>query len=100
MLVRNHDGVKFKDVVEAIFMADNRDDANAIIKEYDKFWMAIPGTRGAIGKKTQNASTYYKANYQEVSVDTIINEDELAVWEKPKEQYAPILSESLWHEQD
>jgi len=31
------------------------------IDEYSKFWMAIPGTRGAVGKKTVNASTHFNA---------------------------------------
>lgn len=56
----------FKDVVEAIFSTDDRDTAEAIIETYSKFWMAIPGTRGATGKKTVNASTQYFALFDEV----------------------------------
>ena len=51
------DRVYYKDIVEAIFACDNRDDANAIIEYYSKFWMTIIGTRGATGKKTVNAHT-------------------------------------------
>ena len=51
------DRVYYKDVVDAIFACDNRDDANAIIEYYSKFWMMIIGTRGATGKKTINAHT-------------------------------------------
>jgi hypothetical protein len=58
--------VYFKDVVEAIFAADNRADANAIIEHYDKFWQAIIGTRGATGKKTVNASTMFANLFDEV----------------------------------
>ena len=49
------DRVYFRDVVEAIFAPSNRDEANAVIEEFSKFWMSI-GTRGAVGKKTVNAS--------------------------------------------
>jgi hypothetical protein len=56
----------FKDVVEAIFSTDDRATAEAIIETYSKFWMAIPGTRGATGKKTVNASTQYFALFDEV----------------------------------
>jgi hypothetical protein len=51
------DRVYYKDVVDAIFACDNRDDANAIVEYYSKFWMTIIGTRGATGKKTVNAHT-------------------------------------------
>src|SRR6056300_1246478 len=50
-----------KNVVNEIFAKDNKDAALALIEEYSKFWMAIPGTRGAVGKKTVNASTHFNA---------------------------------------
>jgi len=62
MLVQERfDRVLFRDVVEEIFAITDRDEALAKIDEYSKFWMAIPGTRGAIGKKTVNASTHFNA---------------------------------------
>ena len=62
MLVQEQfDRILFRDVVEEIFAIDNREEALAKINEYSKFWMAIPGTRGAIGKKTVNASTHFNA---------------------------------------
>ena len=45
-------GFYFVDVVEAIFATDKRDEAEAVIEEFSKFWMSIIGTRGATGKKT------------------------------------------------
>ncbi len=51
------DRVYYKDIVDAIFACDSRDDANAIVEYYSKFWMTIIGTRGATGKKTINAHT-------------------------------------------
>ncbi len=62
MLVQERfDRILFKDIVEEIFSITNKDEALAKIDEYSKFWMAIPGTRGAIGKKTVNASTHFNA---------------------------------------
>ncbi len=64
----------FKDVVEAIFSTDDRATAEAIIETYSKFWMAIPGTRGAIGKKTVNASTQYFALFDEIDTPSVQSE--------------------------
>ena len=67
---------KFKDVVDAIFSAPDRDTAIAIIDYYDKFWQAIPGTRGATGKKTVNANTMFSEFFEEVDEDSVQLEDE------------------------
>jgi hypothetical protein len=69
--------VFFKDVVDAIFSTDDRATAEAIIDGFDKFWQAIPGTRGAIGKKTVNASTNYFKFFDEVGEDTVQLEDDV-----------------------
>jgi hypothetical protein len=53
------DRIFFKDIVDAIFSTNDRDEANAIIEYYSNFWMAIPGTRGATGKKTLNSKTKF-----------------------------------------
>jgi hypothetical protein len=67
MLVEEQfDRLYFKDVVEAIFATSNRDEAEAIIEEYSKFWMSIIGTRGAVGKKTVNANTGFSNLFTEV----------------------------------
>ena len=68
---------KFKDVVEAIFSAPDRDTAIAIIDYYDKFWQAIPGTRGATGKKTVNASGKFSEFFVEVGADSVQSDDEV-----------------------
>ena len=60
------DRVMFKDVVEAIFATDKRDEAEMIIEEYSRYWMSIIGTRGAVGKKTMNASTQFANLFEEV----------------------------------
>jgi hypothetical protein len=51
--------VYFKDVVDSIFAAKTRAEAEQIIEDHSKFWMQIIGTRGATGKKTVNASTMF-----------------------------------------
>ena len=67
MLVQeNFDRVAFKDVVNAVFATSSRDEANAVIEEYSRFWMSIIGTRGATGKKTVNASTQFGNLFEEV----------------------------------
>ena len=60
------DRIMFRDIVEAIFATDDRSIADAIIKEYSKYWMSIIGTRGATGKKTVNASTQFNNLFEEV----------------------------------
>jgi hypothetical protein len=60
MLVQEtFDRVFFRDIVEEIFATDDKEKALALVDEHSRFWMAIPGTRGAIGKKTVNASTFF-----------------------------------------
>jgi hypothetical protein len=77
MLVQEKfDRIYFKDVVDAIFSCNDRDTANAVIDSFDKFWQAIPGTRGATGKKTVNASTMFANLFDEVDTSTVQSEDE------------------------
>ena len=72
MLVQEKfDRLYFKDVVEAIFATSNKGEADAIVEEYSRFWMAIPGTRGATGKKTVNASTMFANLFDEVDSDAV-----------------------------
>jgi hypothetical protein len=65
----------FKDVVEAIFATSNRAEAETIIDDFDKFWQAIPGTRGATGKKTVNASTKYFELFDEVDTSSVQSDE-------------------------
>ena len=62
MLVQeNFDQIYSRDVIDAIFATDNREEAEKIIEDHSRLWMQIPGTRGAVGKKTVNASTHFNA---------------------------------------
>ncbi len=65
MLVQERfDRVLFRDVVDEIFAIDNKEEALALVDQYSQFWMAIPGTRGAVGTKTVNASTQFNALFE------------------------------------
>ena len=66
------DYAKFEDIVEAIFASPDRATAEAIIEQYDSYWMEIVGTRGFKGKKAKNARTQFKAlfSFEEPEVDT------------------------------
>lgn len=76
MLVQEQfDRVYFRDVVNEIFACDDREKALALVDEHSRFWMAIPGTRGATGKKTINAHTMYNNLFDTVEKDSTIVED-------------------------
>jgi hypothetical protein len=77
MLVQERfDQLFFRNVVEEIFATDDKDKALALVDEHSRFWMAIPGTRGAIGKKTVNSSTHFNALFDvEEAEDTDTQED-------------------------
>ena len=51
----------FEDIVEDIFTAPTREQAESIIEKYSTYWMEIVGTRGFKGKKTVNATTMFNA---------------------------------------
>jgi hypothetical protein len=46
---------RFKDIVDSIFAAPDKQTALDIIEHYNKYWMEIIGTRGFKGKKTVSA---------------------------------------------
>ena len=53
------------EAIDQVFAIDNRDEALAFIDHNTKLWMRVPGTRGAIGKKTINASSQFNALFEE-----------------------------------
>jgi len=56
------DHVKFEDVVERIFAAGSRAEAEAVIEEYEYYWREFPGTRGIFrGPKTINSFTNFNS---------------------------------------
>ena len=94
MLVQEKfDRIMVRDVINEIFAIDNKEEALAKIEEYSKFWMAIPGTRGAIGKKTVNASTHFNALFnveepepEDTHEDGVFSEEEETKLENLDEQ--------------
>jgi len=78
MLVQERfDRVFFRDVVEEIFATDDKDKALALVDEHSRFWMAIPGTRGAVGKKTVNSSTFFDNLFEveDIVADEVADEE-------------------------
>jgi hypothetical protein len=89
MLVQEQfDRILFRDVVEEIFAITNKDEALAKIDEYSKFWMSIPGTRGAVGKKTVNSSTFFDALFEveDMPVEDDVELDETKLEDLEDEQ--------------
>jgi hypothetical protein len=96
MLVQEQfDRILFRDVVEEIFAIDNKDEALAKIEEYSKFWMAIPGTRGAIGKKTVNASTHFNALFDVEEPETEHDHDDGSFSEEEEHKLEVLEDEQL-----
>jgi len=77
MLVQEQfDRVLVRDVMDEIFSKTTREESLEVIEKYSKLWMSIPGTRGAIGKKTVNSSTFFDALF-EVEQTEETDEEEL-----------------------
>ena len=53
------------DAIDRVFEIDDRDKALDFIETNQKLWMRVPGTRGAVGKKTVNASAQFNALFEE-----------------------------------
>ena len=65
MLVQEtFDRVYFRDVVERIFNIKDRDLALAEVEKHRRYFLSIIGTRGAIGKKTINASANFNKFFE------------------------------------
>lgn len=60
----------FKEIIDAIFSAPTRAEAERVIDDYTRYWMSVPGTRGATGKRTVNAKTYFSNLFEEVDEPT------------------------------
>jgi hypothetical protein len=96
MLVQEQfDRILFRDVVEEIFAIQNKDEALSKIDEYSKFWMAIPGTRGAIGKKTVNASTHFNALFDVEEPETEDNHEDGSFSEEEEHKLEILEDEQL-----
>ena len=75
MLVQEKfDRLFFKDIVEAVFATSDKGTAEAVVEEYSRYWTNIIGTRGAVGKKTVNASTHFSILFDEVDENNVESE--------------------------
>jgi len=77
LIQETFDTVTFRDVCEAIFSADTKEESMAIIEHYSKFWMSIIGTRGATGKKTVNAGTMFNNLFDVSEEEEVVEEETL-----------------------
>lgn len=75
----------FRDIVNEIFATNDRQRAMEIIDEFDRYWMAIPGTRGATGKRTVNASTHFSALFDVEETTTTEDDHEDGVFSEDEE---------------
>lgn len=73
---RTYDRDFFRDIVDDIFATDDREKAEALIDEHRSYWMDIPGTRGAVGKKTVNSTTFFNNLFEEETPDLTVEDDE------------------------
>lgn len=96
MLVQERfDRILFRDVVEAVFAAGSKEESLAVIDEFSKFWMAIPGTRGAVGKKTVNASTHFNALFDVEEPDLEDNHEDGCFTEDEEHKLEDLENEQL-----
>jgi hypothetical protein len=71
----NGDHSRFKDIVDSIFATNSREEAEAIIEHYDRYWMDIVGTRGFKGKKAKNAMTMFNTLFEVEEDDGVDGDD-------------------------
>ena len=67
----------FRDIVDSIFATSDRDEAEAIIEKYDRYWMNIIGTRGFKGQKAKSGRPMYNILFEEVQPSHGQSEDEV-----------------------
>lgn len=72
---RQYDRNFFRDIVQDIFNTDDRDKAEQLIEEHKSYWLDIPGTRGAVGKKTINSTTYFEHLFEVEEPEIVVNYD-------------------------
>ena len=62
----NFEETAVKDIIARIFELDDFDKQMKLIDDHSRLWMRVVGSRGAIGKKTVNASTQFASLFEEV----------------------------------
>jgi hypothetical protein len=79
----NGDHAFFADIVDDIFAQPTREQSEAIIEKYDRYWMDIIGTRGFKGKKAKNAMSQFNSLFEVVD-----DEDEDSVQSEHGEDFS------------
>ena len=64
------DNSMFKDIVDAIFATESREESEAIIEHYSRYWMDIIGTRGFKGEKTISPRPQFNNLFEVVDNNT------------------------------
>ena len=72
---RQYDRNFFRDIVNDIFATSDKGKAENLIEHYNKYWMSIVGTRGAVGKKTVNAGTMFNTLFEMEDSDLYHRDD-------------------------
>ena len=62
---RRYDRNFFRDIVDDIFATSDRGRADELVEYYNRYWLSIIGTRGAVGKKTYNSSTVFNSLFEQ-----------------------------------
>lgn len=78
MLVEiKYDEVFFRDIVNEIFATDDRQKAEELIEEHNKFWLRVVGTRGFTGKRVFNGHNAFNNLFavETTEPETIEEED-------------------------
>jgi hypothetical protein len=88
--------IRFRDIVNAVFAADTKEEAIAIIDAFDEYWMEILGNHGYIGKKVKSgrpglkrltAAGMFEAGDVDMSIEQADATDmDLATSFKPKDE--------------
>ena len=77
-------GARCRDIINAIFEAQTKDEAYGIIEHYHTYWMEILGNHGHIGKKAKNPTTYADKLFTSQAEEDDMLEDENRETVSPK----------------
>ena len=76
-----------RDMINEVFEQPSKEESLRLIKLYRPYWMQVPGTRGAIGKKTVSAKPFFNKLFDEPgAVEDNIELDETKLEDLEDEQ--------------
>lgn len=53
-----------RDIINDIFATSDRGTAERIVEEYNRYWMAVPGTSGTVGERALNTTTKFNELFE------------------------------------